>query len=607
MPGIVGIITRMPPEMATDQLQRMVRSMLHEPFYVSGSWADEELGLYVGWVERDGGATTRLPLRSATGEKLLFFSGEEFSGVLAGSGNSHQGNGSHSGGPTFAMSAGERDGNFLARLNGQFQGVLADRIARRLVLFNDRYGLRRVYYHEAADAFYFAAEAKAILAVCPDLREADPRGIGEYLACGCVLEDRTLFKRIGLLPPASAWRFGAGRLEAKEAYFSRQTWENQDPMAPEAYHDEVRQIFARVLPRYFAAQGGVGLSLTGGLDTRMILAWLGPEPDSLPCYTFGGIHRDSHDVRIARHVAAVCRQPHQVLLMGSEFLSDFSQYAERAVYLSDGSAGTRHAPDLYVNRLARQIAPIRMTGNYGDQVLRQLTVFRPRISDEGVFSPELVSWMEAASGTYAGALRGHPLTLASTHQTSWHYYGNLSVELSQVEMRTPYLDNELMGALYRAPASALHNNDLRVWLIRAGNPVLARIRTDLGFAGRGGRAASLVSQQLHRFTMRAEYGFEHASPRQLVNLDRTVLRGRFERAFLGRHNFTHFSLWYRGPLAEYVRGMLLDERTLSRWYVDRKRVEAAVSKHLNGEENFTSAIHKLLSLEYFHRLFIDAP
>ena len=30
------------------------------------------------------------------------------------------------------------------------------------MLFNDRYGMHRIYYHETKEAFYFAAEAKAI-------------------------------------------------------------------------------------------------------------------------------------------------------------------------------------------------------------------------------------------------------------------------------------------------------------------------------------------------------------------------------------------------------------------------------------------------------------
>ena len=53
MPGIVGLITKKPREWAEQQLARMIEPMLHEPFYVKGTWIDESLGVYVGWVARE--------------------------------------------------------------------------------------------------------------------------------------------------------------------------------------------------------------------------------------------------------------------------------------------------------------------------------------------------------------------------------------------------------------------------------------------------------------------------------------------------------------------------------------------------------------------------
>src|SRR5207245_2473716 len=55
----------------------------------------------------------------------------------------------------------------LTALNGRFHGLLLDRARRTATIFNDRYGLQRLYVHESKDAFYFAAEAKAILTVRP--------------------------------------------------------------------------------------------------------------------------------------------------------------------------------------------------------------------------------------------------------------------------------------------------------------------------------------------------------------------------------------------------------------------------------------------------------
>ena len=91
-----------------------------------------------------------------------------------------------------------------------------------------------------------------------------------------------------------------------------------------------------------------------------------------PCYTFGGMFRDSYDVGVARKVAEVCRQPHEILHLDKQFLIDFPRYAAKTVYVTDGCLGVSQAYEVYLNGLARQIAPIRMTGNYGGELLRGL-------------------------------------------------------------------------------------------------------------------------------------------------------------------------------------------------------------------------------------------
>jgi asparagine synthase (glutamine-hydrolysing) len=606
MPGIVGIITRMPQARAVAELWRMLESMRHESFYVSGTWIDKELGLYAGFVEREEAFDSEMPHRNEGGDKVLLFSGDEFAKPGIVQELRHRGHVVKPGVCSHLIHQAEEDPHFPITLNGQFQGLLADRARGTVKLFNDRFGMRRVYYHEAKDGFYFAAEAKALLAVKPELRSIDEQSLGELVGCGCTLEDRTLFKDVFVLPCASAWVFRRGELESKGRYFDPQDWENQSTMDEESYYRKVRETFGNNLPRFFSNPERVGLSLTGGLDTRMILAWQKPEPESLPCYTFGSANQECRDVRIARRVAAMCGQSHQVISVGDDFLGKFPHYAERSVYLGDGCAGVQHAADLYVNELVRQVAPIRMSGNCGDQVLRHKTVFRPVAPAPGLFSPEFLTHILATEETFTRSMQGHALTAATTKQTAWYFHGLMAVELSQVTLRTPYIDNDLIRALYCAPASTLANNDLRVQLIEDGDPKLRRIRSDLGFAGRPGKITGEASQLIHRLTMRAEYAFEFGDPPWLTKLDRNLLGRTLERQFVGLHKFTHFGLWYRNSLAEYVREMLLDSRTLARPYLNKRAVEAMVERHVKGELTCTPSIHKILNLEYIHRLFIDA-
>ena len=335
MPGIVGLITKMPRERAGGELLRMVAAIRHEAFYTTGTWVDESLGVYVGWAARKNSFSDGMPLTNEKGEVVLIFAGEEFPEPGTAErlkANGHRLDGE---GPSYLVHLYEEESAFPAGLNGRYHGLLADRSRGRVMLFNDRYGMHRVYYHESKEAFYFAVEAKAILAVRPELRRSDPRGLGEFVACGCVLENRTLFEGIHVLPPASAWTFRGGSVERKKAYFEPREWEQQDPLDPESYHRDIRDVFSRNLPRYLNGRERVGVSLTGGLDTRMVMAWQRFPPGLLSCYTYGAEDRECRDVVVARQVAQVCQQPHQVISLGNEFLSTFS-LLRRTQHVPDG-------------------------------------------------------------------------------------------------------------------------------------------------------------------------------------------------------------------------------------------------------------------------------
>ena len=253
---------------------------------------------------------------------------------------------------------------------------------------------------------------------------------------------------------------------------------------------------AQILPRYFNGHQRVAMSLTGGLDTRMVMAWHKPQPGSLPCYTFGGMLRDCQDVVVAREVARVCEQPHQVIGVGKEFLSRFPHYAERAVYLTDGCVSVGLTPDLYLHEKARQIAPVRMTGLYGGEILRGARAFRPEEPSPGLFSPEFLRYIRHAKETYRDAVQGHPVSFAAFRQAPWYHYGILALEETQLSVRTPFLDNDLVRTVLRAPQSALGSNGVSLRLIADGNPALARIPTDRGVGGNRGRFAEAVSHGL---------------------------------------------------------------------------------------------------------------
>src|ERR1700741_2010743 len=119
-----------------------------------------------------------------------------------------------------------------------------------------------------------------------------------------------------------------------------------------------------------------------------------------------------------------------------------------------------------------------MTGNYVGEVLRSVRGFKPEQPVAGLFGSELQSQARQAIRTYEALVREHPVSFAVFKQAPWHHYGVLAIEETQLALRSPYLDNDFVRTVFRAPEASLATNELSLRLIAEGNAALLRIPTD---------------------------------------------------------------------------------------------------------------------------------
>jgi asparagine synthase (glutamine-hydrolysing) len=107
------------------------------------------------------------------------------------------------------------------------------------------------------------------------------------------------------------------------------------------------------------------------------------------------------------------------------------------------------------------------------------------------------------------------------------------------------------------------------------------------------------------FQFKAEYAYDMGMPQWLARIDHALRPLHIERLFLGRHKPFHFRVWYRDQLACYLREVLLEERSLARPYLERQGVKSMIEGHLRGVRNYTTEIHKVLTLELLHRTLLE--
>jgi hypothetical protein len=196
---------------------------------------------------------------------------------------------------------------------------------------------------------------------------ADPVGLAEWIRIGQPIMHRTLVAGVQVVPAGGRLRLSAqGR------------WSWGPPWAPPAtarftsmaeYIDAQENAFLAAIERMDLRS--TFLSLTGGLDTRAVLALLVRAERSLPCATISG-RVDSLDVLGAR---ALCRElglEHVVVRPDDAFFADIETLTKDAVSRSGGLAGMEQAMEVYLYRCLGQHTS-RLSGNLGNQVGRSGT------------------------------------------------------------------------------------------------------------------------------------------------------------------------------------------------------------------------------------------
>lgn len=219
------------------------------------------------------------------------------------------------------LSAWERWGSgCLEHLNGRFAFVVHDSRRGTSCLVRDRFGHKPFYYAMRNDRICFASEIRAILAALrrPVLNEL---ALMEWSMYGDVLPPRTLFRGIQALPVGHLLEVGSGKPDAK----SRPYYDVCKVVDPERYADyaarptgEILDLLESTLDRVVhghidGQQGGVGILLSGGVDSTVVAAMAARHAE-LRSYNFSAwTDSELDERRVAEKIAAELGFPFQSL------------------------------------------------------------------------------------------------------------------------------------------------------------------------------------------------------------------------------------------------------------------------------------------------------
>ena len=197
--------------------------------------------------------------------------------------------------------------DFLRRVDGYFAAVVFDQNRRQVKLLTDRFGFGQIFYANRGENFIWASEYKAFSAV-PGFRVCvDRQSVDDFMKYGVLCDDRTWLEGVYLLDQASVLTYDmASGAVSVERYWSP---DEIRPLAGKINLTELYGEWGRLFRQSVAERTtysdtvSTGLTLSGGLDSRAILAAMPEPPDGskINAVTYGP--SGCNDVRFAAMAA----------------------------------------------------------------------------------------------------------------------------------------------------------------------------------------------------------------------------------------------------------------------------------------------------------------
>jgi len=288
----------------------------------------------------------------------------------------------------------------LNHLNGMFGLAIWDVRRKRLVLARDPFGIKLIYYRIDGSKLYFGSEMRPIRAVMPGKAEIDTTSLSLFLRYRFTPAPYTIVKGVRKLAPGTKLIVQNGTCEISRWYRFK-----PEPFKPARSPDEAREellsIYKSAIRRQLISDVPVGLLLSGGIDSGLLLALMNLNGSSWPTYAVGyGSSFDDDELGDAAETARVLGSKHTSVTIAQ---STFEEALPKIVAaLEEPIAASSIVPMYFVCQRARQDVKVALVGQGPDELFggypRHLGV---RYS---AFWAGLPGWMRTPISSTIGAL-----------------------------------------------------------------------------------------------------------------------------------------------------------------------------------------------------------
>lgn len=254
----------------------------------------------------------------------------------------------------------------FSHLNGMFGIAIWDVCRKRLVLARDRYGIKLVYCKINHGRLIFGSEIRPIIAASDEVPGVDPVSLNLFLRYRYTPSPYTIYEGIRKLAPGSMLICEKGACSVKR-------WDQykpspfHPPRTVEQATEELLQLYRESISRHLLSDVPVGLLLSGGVDSALLLALMNENGEQWRTYTVGyGSSFSADELEDASKTASLLSSRHTSVELDRK---TFEQELPRIVsHLEEPIASSSIVPMYFVCQRAREDVKVALMGQGPDEL-----------------------------------------------------------------------------------------------------------------------------------------------------------------------------------------------------------------------------------------------
>ena len=254
----------------------------------------------------------------------------------------------------------------LNRLNGMFGLAIWDVARRRLVVARDAMGIKLIYYRVKDGQLSFGSEMRPLLLSGDEAPKVDPVALNLFLRFRYTPSPLTIFKDIRKLAPGTMLVVESGECSVRRWYnYSPVPFES--PKEDEEARRELLDLYRAAVKRHLLSDVPVGILLSGGMDSGLLLALMNENGASWPTYTIGyGDSFTDDELKDAAETASLMGARHSPVQLDQ---AEFERSLPKIVnYLEEPIATSSIVPMYFVSQRARQDVKVALIGQGPDEL-----------------------------------------------------------------------------------------------------------------------------------------------------------------------------------------------------------------------------------------------